>query len=106
MASDVWLSLNTSERNLLRQALSAFSRAEGADRETINAMTRKIASATPYPDITIGVYGGQVQWTSGNPFPVRIVEYDGDKDDLPNADAEGHPCRIWFEPPDRDRAAA
>jgi hypothetical protein len=68
-------------------------------------LARKIVSAPPDPDITIGVHGGQVQWTSGNPFPIRIVDYDGDEADLTDADEKGEPCRMWFEPSDQERAA-
>jgi hypothetical protein len=46
-----------------------------------------------------------VQWTSGNPFPIRIVDYDGDKNDLPGVDENGRRCRIWFEPADEEREA-
>ena len=105
MASEIWLPLSADERNLLRQALSAYARGEAANLADVNALADKIASAQPYPDITIGVYGGQVQWTAGNPFPLRVVDYDGEKDDLPDADENGEPCRIWFEPSDADREA-
>jgi hypothetical protein len=105
MASEVWLGLTTSERQLLRHALSVYARGEAADRTAVNALARKITQATPYPDITIGVYGGQVQWTTRNPFPVRIVDYDGDKKDLPDSDEHGEPCRMWFEPSDEEREA-
>lgn len=106
MAPEVWLPLSQSERNLLRQALSAYARGDAANPQDVTALAAKIAGATPYPDITVGVYGGQVQWTSGNPFPLRIVDYDGEKDDLPNADDNGEPCRLWFEPSDAERAAS
>lgn len=86
--------------------MAAYSKGEYANREAVNALARKIATAAPYPDITIGVYGGQVQWTTGNPFPVRIVDYDGEKDDLPDADENGEACRIWFEPSDDERQAS
>jgi hypothetical protein len=104
MASEVWLPLGQSERTLLRIALAAYAR-EG-NREEATALSRKLASAAPYPDITVGVYGGQVQWTMGNPFPLRIVDYDGDKEDLPDADDNGEPCRMWFEPSDAEREAS
>jgi hypothetical protein len=105
MASEVWLGLSERERQVLRHALSAYARGEAADRTAVNALVEKIVSAPPRPDIAIGVYGGQVQWTTGNPFPLRIVDYDGEKDDLSDADENGDPCRIWFEPSDEARAA-
>lgn len=105
MASQVWLGLTASERNLLRQALSACARGEAAKLADVNALAEKIVRAQPHPDITIGVYGGRVQWTAGNPFPLRVVDYDDDKDDLPDADENGEPCRIWFEPSDEERNA-
>ena len=61
----------------------------------------KLAQAQPHPDITIGVHGGLVQWVLGNPFPVRICDYDGF--DLPDVDERGQPCAIWFEPANAER---
>ena len=101
MSTNVWLPLNSDERNLLREALAALARSDIVERNRINALARKIAETPPHPDITVGVYGGQVQWTKGNPFPIRVVDYDGEKCDLPEADENGEPCRMWFESPDR-----
>ena len=57
-----------------------------------------------YPDITVGVHGGQVQWVLGNPFPIRVCDYDGDRDELPDVDERGQKCRMWFEPIDSTTA--
>ena len=58
-------------------------------------------SGAPHPDITVGVHGGQVQWTLGNPFPIRVCDYDGASDeDLPDIDERGERCRMWWEPTD------
>ncbi|HWA02350.1 MAG TPA: hypothetical protein VG819_02375 [Rhizomicrobium sp.] len=103
MTMDVWLPLSSDERNLLRQALATLVRANNVKGSLVNALAKKIISAQPHPDITIGVYGGQVQWTAGNPFPIRIVDYDGERDDLPDTDENGEPCRMWFEPSDEER---
>lgn len=100
MASEVWLGFNEAERRLLRQALSAYWRDEAADRDVVNALVKKIANAPPHPDITIGVYGGVVQWVMGNPFPIRICDYDGDDDELPDMDERGQPCTMGFEEAD------
>jgi len=105
MTNKVWISLTAREREILTDALAAYIGGEAAKPNRAAALIRKVAQAKPYPDITIGVYGGQVQWTTGNPFPVRIVDYDGDKKDLPDADESGEPCRIWFEPSDEEREA-
>jgi hypothetical protein len=104
--TEVWLSLSSRERSALREALAVYRGAEGANLAETNALDRKLAQATPYPDITIGVHGGQVQWTSGNPFPVRICDYDGDERELPDVDESGERCRIWFEPSDLERERA
>jgi hypothetical protein len=104
MSSEIWLRLNSRECSLLREALATYSGSEAANPEA-TTLARKIAISAPHPDITIGVYGGQVQWTSGNPFPIRIVDYDGDKNDLPGVDENGRRCRIWFEPADEEREA-
>jgi hypothetical protein len=103
MASDVWLPLSADERNLLRKALASYAR--GGDQEAAMALSRKIAGAAPYPDITVGVHGGLVQWTLGNPFPIRICDYDGADEDLPDMDERGQRCAMWFEPSDDEREA-
>jgi len=98
--ADVWLALSESERLLLHEALATYRGAEGANGDDVNAFALRLVEAIPCPLITVGVYGGQVQWTSGNPFPIRICDYDGDKADLPCVDERGERCRIWFEPSD------
>jgi hypothetical protein len=102
MASEIWLSLSSAERSLLREALAAYSGGEAANKSAAAALSRKIAHTTPHPDITVGVHGGQVQWTQGNPFAIRICDYDGDEQDLPNVDESGRRCRMWFEPADNE----
>ena len=97
---DTWICLSHDERNCLRQALAAYAGGDMGNIAGAQALARKLASAIPYPDITIGVHGGQVQWALGNPFPIRICDYDGAKDDLPDLDERGQRCRMWFEPPE------
>jgi hypothetical protein len=65
----------------------------------IDALIIKLAKGAPQPNITIGIHHGQVQWARGNPFPIRICDYDGF--DLPDVDKHGKPCEIWLEPPDK-----
>jgi hypothetical protein len=60
----------------------------------------KLALAGKGPHITIGVHGGRVQWVLGNPFPVRVCDYDGDDDELPAVDERDQRCEMWFEPID------
>lgn len=103
MTSEVWLPLNADERNLLRLALASYAR-EGNQEDAV-ALSRKIATAAPYPDVTVGVHGGLVQWTLGNPFPIRICDYDGDEKDLHDMDERGQRCCMWFEPTDDEREA-
>ncbi len=100
MAKDVWVSLSADDRVILRVALTSFVRENSEQTVEVAKLLNKLEPARPYPDITIGVYGGQVQWTLGNPFPVRIRDYDGDKCDLPDLDEGGDWCRQWLEPPD------
>ena len=71
----------------------------------MNALVKKITNAPLYPDITIGVHGGVVQWVMGNPFPIRICDYDGEENELPDMDERGQRCAMWFEPSDAERAA-
>jgi len=97
MPAEIWLPLTTRERTVLLEALAAYSGGGAANPAEAAALSRKIVQIAPYPDITVGVYGGQVQWTQGNPFPIRICDYDGDKEDLPDLDERDQRCRMWFE---------
>lgn len=83
MASEVWLGFNEPERQLLRQAFTAYGRGEAAACDAIDALMKKITNAPPYPDITIGVHGRVVQWVTGNPFSIRICDYDGEARNCP-----------------------
>jgi len=103
--ANVWVTLNMRERSVLREVLATYRGAEGANPPEVAKLARKLANAVPHPDIAVGVYGGQVQWTSGNPFPIRIVDYDGDKEDLPSVDERGERCRMWLEPANVKREA-
>lgn len=94
-----WIGLNTRERRLLLDALTSLRRSDPKRAGTIDTLTAKLVHAAPHPSITVGVHGGQVQWTLGNPFPIRVCDYDGSSDeDLPNIDERGQRCRIWWEP--------
>jgi len=104
MENNVWISLSVEDRALLREALIRHARERAGDTAPIAQLLQKLEPARPYPDITIGVYGGQVQWTLGNPFPLRVCDYDGDKCDLPDLDEDGQWCRQWFEPADAGNA--
>ena len=89
------------ERALLLDALAALRRSNLDDPSDIDALTIKLVHSAPHPDITVGVHGGQVQWTLGNPFPIRVCDYDGASDeDLPDIDQRGQRCRMWWEPAD------
>ena len=96
MSDNIWIGLTHRERQTLLQALAAF-RPEGKSAKEIDGLMAKLTYCPPYPNITVGVYGGQVQWTLGNPFPLRICDYDGEREDLADVDERGQRCRIWFE---------
>jgi hypothetical protein len=98
MAGQVWIALDDKERKILEQALANLRGLQSATSKHIDKLIAKLEPKKSYPDITVGVYGGLVQWVSGNPFPVRICDYDGDKADLPDLDNNGKRCSIWFEP--------
>ena len=97
MGRQTWIGLKPQEQTLLLEALTALRASRRKNRAEIDALTLKLIHSDPYPDITVGVHGGQVQWTTGNPFPIRICDYDGEKEDLPDIDNRGEPCRIWLE---------
>jgi hypothetical protein len=98
MTNQNWIGLSRHERTLLLDALKDFRRANNRKAREIDALMVKLNYSPPHPEITIGVHGGQVQWTLGNPFPVRVCDYDGDREELPDVDERGQRCRIWFEP--------
>jgi hypothetical protein len=99
MIESVWIELSPRERAILLHALSSI-RSKGEPSE-IDAVTLKLVHTVSHPDITVGVHGGQVQWMLGNPFPIRVCDYDGEGDeDLPDIDERGQRCRMWFEPAD------
>lgn len=98
---DTWVALNRNERELLIRALKDFDK---AGREKTGTIIAKLLYSEPHPKITVGVHGGQVQWVLGNPFPIRVCDYDGDREDLPDFDERGQQCRIWLEPTDKTGA--
>jgi hypothetical protein len=101
MTEAAWIGLSADERTLLLDALAALRRSHVHETRDIDALTVKLVHSAPHPDITVGVHGGQVQWTLGNPFPIRVCDYDGPSDDdLPDVDERGQRCRMWLEPPD------
>ena len=98
MTDSKWTHLTARDRTLLRNALSSIRGRRRADTAKIDALIDKLAKAEPHPSITIGVFRGQVYWARGNPFPIRICDYDGF--DLPDVDERGKPCEISWEPAD------
>lgn len=103
MAKDAWLIINECEKTMLLEALASYLAGGNADQDEIDALAIKLGNADAYPRITVGVHGGQVQWAEGNPFPIRICDYDGMPEDLPAVDERGQRCRMWFEPADSER---
>lgn len=97
MLENEWFIFDKQERKVLMDALRNF---EQGRNEKTGPIISKLLDSGMYPDITVGVYGGQVQWVMGNPFPIRICDYDGDKSDLIDRDEQDQECRIWFEPAD------
>jgi hypothetical protein len=96
MSDQIWVGLNARERETLLHGLTLLRKSDPT-RE-IETLAERLAGDPSYPQITVGVYGGQVQWTLGNPFPIRICDYDGDREDHADIDERGQHCRIWFEP--------
>lgn len=99
------ITLTLSERDDLIRALGLLEYSSPDVTRTLpllQSARAKLASADRWPCITVGVHGGQVQWVLGNPFPIRICDYDGGDDELPDVDEREQKCRIWFEPIDDD----
>jgi len=104
MIENTWIGLNARERTIVLEALSGLRKSGRAGANEIDALTIKLVHAEPHPDITIGVHGGQVQWTLRNPFPVRVCDYDGEEEELPDIDERGQRCRMWWEPVDEEKS--
>ncbi len=100
MTETAWIDLTSRERTVLLDALSLLRGSRRIGTEEIDAVTIKLVHAAPHPNITVGVHGGQVEWTLGNPFPIRVCDYDGGNGELPDLDERGRRCRMWFEPAD------
>jgi hypothetical protein len=100
MRKNVWIPLSPSEKRLLIDALNLRRRAKRAGSGKIEALASKLVDAKPNPPIIVKVNGGMVQCTSGNPFPIRICDYDIEGQEDPDIDERGKPCRISFEPAD------
>jgi hypothetical protein len=100
-----WIGLSIRERNLLLDALQALRAARHDRISSIDRLTAKLVHAAQYPEITIGVRRGQVQWVKGNPFPIRVLDYDNDYCDAPDVDEHGQRCWLSIEPRDRRHAA-
>jgi hypothetical protein len=99
MTRNTWVGLDDNESTLLLNALATLRRSGSHRAKQIDALTIKLVHSARNPDITVGVHGGQVQWTLGNPFPIRVCDYDGSSDDdLPDIDERGQRCRMWWEP--------
>lgn len=99
MASDVWLSLTAKERSLLLEALSDYAGSKQAEENEVAAVRTKVARAKPQPWVTVRVDGGFVEEIAGNPFPVRLYDYDIDGVDDLSFDEDGRACVISeFEP--------
>lgn len=102
MSKSIWMHFSARERILMLDALAALRRTAPKKSRGIDALTLKLVHSAPHPHITVGVLGGQVQWALGNPFPIRICDYDGpSEDDLPDIDERGQRCRMWWESPNQ-----
>jgi hypothetical protein len=104
MTTSIWVSLTPRESTMLLDALSSMRSAGRMDRAEFDALAGKLAHGTPHPQITIGVRGGMVECTRGNPFPIRICDYDGH--DLPDVDERGERCETWLAPANEEVEAA
>lgn len=104
MIEHSWIGLTARERAILLDALSVLRDASRASAAKIDALTIKLVHSDPHPRITVGVHGGQVQWVKGNPFPIRVLDYDNDYGDAQDVDEHGRKCRYSVEPADKSRS--
>lgn len=81
-----------------RAILAVLDMAEhSGDVLSIASIRRKIRQAELSDMITVGVFGGLVQWVLGNSCPVKVCDYDGDV--FRHADDLGQPCNIAVHEP-------
>jgi hypothetical protein len=101
MPDSVVVTLSIAERDALLNLLGHADLAKLATpQEATDLNSAKGKLSCGEPQIAIGVYGGVVQWVSGNPFPIRIYDYDGDPAELPDTDVLGAKCTAWETSPD------
>ena len=98
--------LSPEDVQLVARALATLRPAAPRDAERAEQLLERLRFSNKAPAITVGVYGGLVQWVKGNPFPIRIIDYDGEDDELPDRDEDDLACSIWHEPADPDLSAA
>lgn len=103
MTQKSWIGLTGCDRSLLLDSLSLLRKTLRVNPSKIDALVVKLVHSDPHPSITVGVHGGQVQWVKGNPFPVRVLDYDNDYGDAPDLDEHGRRCRCSVEPADSSR---
>ena len=99
MSNLSYVSLRPEERAILQEALVAYVGSKRSRSRALETLSKKLCE-TSYPKITIGIEGGMVQWASGNPFPIRVCDYDIDGCYPRYVDERGRRCGISFEPPD------
>jgi hypothetical protein len=100
MDDDSWLHLTAREHAILLEAVASMLNAGAGHNAELENLAVKLVQAQPHPDITVGIHGGLVQWIVGNPFPIRVCDYDGF--DLPDVDERGRPCDVWFHQANAD----
>jgi hypothetical protein len=105
LSKNVTVILSEAERDQLVRSLVLHQASDPSITKTIpllGAITTKLALAAEGPNITVGVHGGLVQWVLGNPFPVRICDYDGEEHELPEKDERDQRCNMRFASVDAD----
>jgi hypothetical protein len=100
MRKNIWMAISPREKRLLMDALRLSRAAKQVSSDEIDVLASKLRQAKSHPQITVGVEGGMVQWASGNPFPIRICDYDVEGQEDLDLDEHDEACRIWFEPED------
>jgi hypothetical protein len=97
MDDDSWLHLTSCEHAILLEAVGSMLNAGAGHNVELENLAVKLVQTQPHPDITVGVHSGLVQWIVGNPFPIRVCDYDGF--DLADVDERGRACDIRYEEP-------
>jgi len=104
MIETAWMELTSPRTDVLARCFVVSSCRRAPRHGRGRCADDQTCPCEPHPGITVGVHGGQVQWVKGNPFPIRVLDYDNDYGDAPDMDERGRALPCSIEPADKNRS--